>query len=220
MAFANKIECESHYLERPRSCAHALALTEPQGYHTGAIKPAPTHLPLRLALSQPVTERPSWTLSSMLARSGMVGMMAFANKIEYELHQLERPRSRAHALAPTRTTGISHRCDQTNCARTLSGRRGYLKRWKQARNVPPVVYIISILADNCTRITTCLAQRHQQEEQQQEYRAGAVKPITPWRRGCLKRWRQTGNVPPFVQIIRKLADNCTRITTRLTQRHR
>ena len=43
----------------------------------------------------------------MLARSGMIGLMAFANKIECESHQLERPRPRAHALALTRTTGIS-----------------------------------------------------------------------------------------------------------------
>ena len=70
---------------------------------------------------------------------------------------------------------------QTNCARTLPGRRGCLKRWKQARNVPPVIQITSKLADNYTRITARLAQRHRQEQQQQqqEYRAGILLHPTP-----------------------------------------
>jgi len=124
----------------------------------------------------------------MLARSGMIGLMDFANKIECESHQLEQPQPRAHALALTRTTGISHRQNQTNCARTLPGRRGCLKRWKQARNVPPVIQIASKLADNYTRITARLAQRHRQEQpqqeeqpQQQEYHTGAIKPTAPGR---------------------------------------
>ena len=55
----------------------------------------------------------------MLARSGMIGLMAFANKIECEQHQLERPRPRAHALqltGITGTTGISRRYNQSECA--------------------------------------------------------------------------------------------------------
>ena len=146
--------------------------------------------------------------------------MAFANKIECEQHQLERPRSRAHALALTRTTGISHRRNQTNCARTLPGRRGCLKRWRQARNVCPVAQVTSKMDNNCVRITTHLAQRHRQEQQQQEYRAGAIEPMAPGCRGRLKRWRQARNVPPVIQIASELADHCARITTRLARRHR
>ena len=47
---------------------------------------------------------------------------------------------------------------------TLPGRRTCLKRWKQARNVPPVKQITSKMADNCTRITARLAQQHPQEQ--------------------------------------------------------
>ena len=139
----------------------------------------------------------------MLARPGMIGMMAFANKIECESHQLEQPRSRAHALALTRTTEVLHRCDQTYCARTLPGRRRRrLKRWKQARNVPPITQSTSNLTDNCTRIATRLTQRHRQEQQQQEEyhrydQTYCARTLPGRRRRRLKRWKQARNVPPI-----------------------
>jgi len=158
----------------------------------------------------------------MLARPGMIGMMAFANKIECESHQLEQPRSRAHALALTRTTGILHRWDQTYCARTLPGRRRRrLKRWKQARNVPPITQSTGNLTDSCTRIAIRLTQRHQQEQQQEEeYHTGACARTLPGRRRRLRRWKQARNVHPIRQITNNLADHYTRIATCLTLRHR
>ena len=152
MVFANKIECERHQLERPRPAQHHLPrLSLPLAFEA--------------ALSQSVTQRPSWTLESMLARSGMTGLIVLLTKLSVN-RILERPRPRA-LLALMRTTGISHRRNQTNCARTLPGRR-CLKRWKQARNVPPAIQITSKLADHYTRITARLAQRHRQEQQQRD----------------------------------------------------
>jgi hypothetical protein len=103
--------------------------------------------------------------------------MVFANKIECESHQLERPRPRVHtlALALTRTRNITQA--QSNHLRQDTARAPrLLKGWKQARNVPPVLQITSKLTNSYTRITTRLAQRHRQE-QQQEYHIGAIKPI-------------------------------------------
>ena len=85
---------------------------------------------------------------------------------------------------------------------------GRLKRWRQARNVPPVIQITSKLADNCTRITARLAQRHRQEQQQQqEYRAGAIKR------------RQARDVPPIIQITTTYANRRIPTTTTARQPH-
>ena len=40
------------------------------------------------------------------------------------------------------------------------GRRGRLKRWKQAKNVPPFIQITSSMADHCMKIATRLTQQH------------------------------------------------------------